>query len=180
MTAETGADVLVVIDVQGKLARLMHDHPVYLENIVRMVRGARLLGVPVVWAEQNPGGLGETVPEVAAALEGLRPIPKTTFSCGADPTVRDALRATACRRAFLVGIEAHICVFQTAVDLLDDGWDVEIVTDAVSARTPANAAVGIDRMRSAGARPTSVEMALYGWLGSSDHPRFRDVLTLVR
>jgi nicotinamidase-related amidase len=180
MTVDTGADVLVVIDVQGKLARRMHDHPAYLENIVRIARGARLLGIPVVWAEQNPRGLGETVPEVAAALDGLSPIPKTAFSCGADPAVREALRATACRRAFLVGIEAHICVFQTAVDLLDDGWEVEVVTDAVSSRTPANAAVGVGRMRDAGARATSVEMALYAWLGSSEHPRFREVLALVR
>lgn len=172
--------VLVVIDVQGKLARLMFEHPAYVEHLVRMARGARILGVPVVWAEQNPQGLGPTIPEVAEALEGLRPIAKTSFSCGSDPAVREALAATACRRAFLVGIETHICVAQTALDLLADGWEVEVVTDATSSRTAANKEIGLTRMREAGARTTGVETALYGWLGSSDHPRFRDVLALVR
>jgi nicotinamidase-related amidase len=127
--------VLVVVDVQGKLAGLMHEREALFGNLVRLARGAQVLGLPVLWAEQNPKGLGPTVPEVAAAMPpGLAPITKMSFSCCGEPRFLAALEATGRRQVLVAGIEAHICVYQTAVDLAARGYQVQLVVDAVSSR----------------------------------------------
>jgi nicotinamidase-related amidase len=177
---KTDQTVLVLIDIQGRLAQLMHDCEALFTNLRRLVQGAKVLGLPILWLEQYPAGLGPTIPEIAELLTDLKPVEKMCFSaCGSEAFL--ARLSTAERRqVLLAGIEAHVCVYQTAADLLAAGYEVEIVADAVSSRTAANRDLALGRMRVAGARLTSVEMALFELLRTAEAPQFRDVARLVK
>jgi nicotinamidase-related amidase len=130
--------------------------------------------------EQYPQGLGPTVPEIAQLLGARRPIEKTCFSAHGSEEYRRQLQACGRRQLLLAGIETHICVYQTARHLLDEDYYVEIVGDAVSSRTAANKALGIDKMVRAGAQVTSVEMALFELLGEAGTPQFKTIARLVK
>jgi nicotinamidase-related amidase len=171
--------VLLVVDVQGKLARLMHEAEALFDTLARLVRGAKVLEVPVVATEQNPPGLGPTVGEVAPLLPAP-PIPKMAFSCCGEPVLMAALEATGRRQVLLAGIEAHICVYQTARDLRVRGYEVHVVADAVSSRAVRNRDIGLAKMQAAGAEVTSVETALFEMLTVAEGPRFKQVLEIVR
>jgi len=172
--------VLALIDVQGKLAQLMHEREALFDNLQRLVKGVRVLELPVLWLEQYPQGLGPTIPEVAHLLTGLQPIAKTCFSAWGSGEFRDRLAAAGRRQVLLAGIESHVCVYQTAVDLLAAGYEVEVVADAVSSRTAANRRLGLDRMRLAGARVSSVEMALFELLRTAEAPAFKEIARIVK
>lgn len=172
--------VLVLIDLQGRLAQLMHGREALFDNLQRLIRGAQALGLPILWLEQYPQGLGPTIPEVAGLLPGLTPIAKTCFSaCGSEAFLAQ-LTGLERSQVLLAGIEAHVCVYQTAVDLLAGRYEVHVVTDAVSSRTAANAELGRQRMGDAGARLTSVEMALFELLRTADAPAFKAVARIVK
>jgi len=177
LTAENA--VLIVVDVQGKLARLMHEAEALFNNLSRLIRGATVLGLPVVATEQNPEGLGPTVEEVRRHLP-MAPIPKMAFSCCGEPAVVDALEATGRPQVLLCGIETHICVYQTARDLLARGREVHVVADAVSSRTPRNRDIGLEKMRAAGAQVTSVETALFEMVEVAEGPAFKQILEIVK
>ncbi len=171
---------LVVIDVQGKLALLMHDKAELFTNLRRMIQGARVLGVPILVTEQYPEGIGPTVPEIAEVLPELDPISKVCFSCcGADKFV-SSLQSLGRRAVLVTGIETHICVMQTVLDLLEAAYDVHVVADAVSSRSADNKRIGLERMRDAGAVITSTESALYELLGVASGPEFKAVLKLIK
>ncbi len=172
--------VLVVVDVQEKLSAVMFERDRLLDAAQRLVRGARALDVPVIWLEQNPQRLGATVPQLAAALEGLQPIPKMAFDCCESEAFASALAASGRRRVLLAGIEAHICVYQTAMGLLARGHDVHIASDAVSSRTEANRGLALARLRDLGAAITGVEMALYEMLRVAEGERFKAILRIVK
>lgn len=172
--------VLVLIDVQGKLAQVMHDPETLLVNLQKTVRGALALGLPVLWLEQNPERMGETVPELKALLTGHAPIPKMSFSCCGAQAFMQQLESLGRRQVILAGIETHVCVHQTAADLLAKGFEVEVVADAVSSRRAADKEIGLARMQAEGARVTNVEMLLFALMRTAQHPAFRDVLKVVR
>lgn len=178
MLTRDGA-VLVVVDVQGKLARLMHEAEALFDALSRLIRGARVLEVPVVATEQNPAGLGPTIEELAPLLPGPV-IPKMAFSCCGEPAFEKSLEATGRRQVLLAGIETHICVYQTARDLLSRGREVHVVADGVSSRTAGNRAVGLEKMRAAGAEVTSVETALFEMLAVAEGSAFKEILRIVR
>jgi len=171
--------VLLVVDVQGKLARLMHEADALFDQIARLVRGAKVLEVPVLATEQNPDGLGPTVDEVRPHLPSA-PTAKMAFSCCGEPAVVEALEATGRRQVLLCGIETHICVYQTARDLLARGWEAHVAADAVSSRTAGNREVGLEKMRVAGAEITSVETALFEMLQAAEGPAFKQILKIVK
>jgi nicotinamidase-related amidase len=171
---------LVIVDVQGKLAQLMDDRETLFANLQRMARSARVLGLPILWAEQIPEKLGPTIPELAALLEGFSPISKTSFSCAGSGEFLALLDACGRRQLLLTGIEAHICVYNTAADLLARGYEVQVVEDAVGARTATNKAVGVHRMRELGAALTSTEMALFEMMETAEHPCFREIQAIVK
>lgn len=171
---------LVLIDVQGKLASLMHQREELYRNLEILIKGAQVLELPILWLEQYPQGLGPTIPEVAALLEGQQPLAKLCFSACGLPEFRQALRQSNRRRVLLAGIEAHICVYQTCRDLLDQGYGVEVVGDAVSSRIAENKKTGLDRMTQAGAVLTSVEMALFELLRVAGTPQFKEIARLVK
>lgn len=171
---------LVLIDVQGKLASLMHQREELYRNLEILIKGAQILDLPILWLEQYPQGLGPTIPEVAELLKDQQPLAKVCFSACGLPEFTQALRASGRRRVLLAGIEAHICVYQTCRDLLDQGYQVEVVADAVSSRTPENKQTGLDRMVQAGAVLTSVEMALFELLRVAGTPQFKEIARLVK
>jgi nicotinamidase-related amidase len=177
----TSADcVLVIVDVQGKLAQMMTDKETMFANIGRMIRGAQALSIPILWAEQNPTKLGPTIPEVASLLPDVEPIAKNCFSCTGEPAFTRALSALGRRQVLLVGMEAHVCVYQTAIDLLAAQYTVELVEDAVSSRIASNKSVAVRKMTALGVGLTSTEMALFELLGTAEHPAFREVQAVFK
>lgn len=172
--------VFVLIDVQGKLAQVMHQKEDLFRNLQILIQGLQALDIPVLWLEQYPEGLGPTIPEIAELLPDDAAIPKVCFSGCGQPEFRARLQDLKRKQVLVAGIEAHICVYQTVRDLLDMGHEVEVVADAVSSRTPVNRQVGLDRMSSMGASITSVEMLLFELLGEAGSDVFRQIAKLVK
>jgi nicotinamidase-related amidase len=155
---------LVVVDIQERLLPAIFERERVVQNAVRLLKGAAILRVPFFATEQYRKGLGVTVPEVAGAVAGFLPELKTK-------QVSDVL---------LCGIEAHVCVSQTCLDLLEAGFRVFVAADAISSRTPENYRFGLDRMRAAGAVVVSTEMALFELLEQAGTEEFKQVLGLVK
>jgi len=177
---EISNSVLLVVDVQGRLAEAMYEKEELFKNIERIIKGARVLDVPIIWAEQNPDGLGGTTPRIAACLEGLTPIKKNSFSCCGNDEFMAKLKETGRNQILISGIEAHICIYQTTAQLIDDGYEVEVVTDAVSSRTEWNKDIGLNKMAEAGASLTCVETALFELLKVSGGDKFKEILKIVK
>lgn len=172
--------VLVLIDVQGKLAQAMHRKEDLFANLVKLVQGAQALGLPILWLEQNPDGLGSTIPELAGLLAEHQPIIKFSFSACGENAFMKALTHLNRRQLLLAGIETHVCVYQTAADLCGQGYDVQVVADAVSSRTPENRKIGLHRIRTAGASLTSVETALFELVAVARGEVFKRLLRIVK
>lgn len=172
--------VLILIDVQGNLSETMYEKALLFDNMKKMLRSARVLGIPVLWLEQIPEKLGPTRAELAELLPDQSPIPKKTFSACGHPPFMEALRKSGRRQAILMGIETHICVCQTAVDLLRKGFGVHVPVDAVGSRTPVNKAVGLEKMVSAGARKTTVETVIFEIMKHAEAPEFREIINIIK
>jgi nicotinamidase-related amidase len=172
--------VLVIVDVQGKLAALMKDKEILFENLVRMAQGAKVLGIPIIWNEQVPEKLGETIAPLKEVLTDNAPLAKVSFSCCGNPAFMEKLRAFGRKQVILVGIETHICVYQTALDLIKNDYEIHLVVDAVSSRHESNRRVGIERMKEAGAILTTVEMSLFEMLGRAEGEKFRQIAKIVK
>lgn len=175
------ATACVIIDVQQKILSVMNDPTQTETRLVQLIDGLRALDIPMILLEQYPQGLGPTAEKVQVALPGVTAIAKTTFSAYQHDTFVKALQAIDdLDRIILCGIEAHICVYQTARDLLEAGYIVEVVADAVDSRTADNKQLGIDRMAQEGALITSVEMVLFELLGHAKHPHFKTISNLIK
>jgi nicotinamidase-related amidase len=172
--------VLVVVDIQGKLAQLMHDRESLFDNVKKMIRGAGILELPIIWVEQNPRGLGPTVPEIAELMPGKIPISKMTFSCAGNRNFTRELEALGRKQVLLVGIETHVCIYQTVMDLKELSYEVQVVADAVSSRTEENKRVALMRIRDLGAALTTAETALFELLKVAEGPRFKAMLKVVK
>lgn len=172
--------LLVVIDIQGNLARAMDGKEALFANAARMIAGARIFGLPIVVTEQTPEKLGATIPELVPLLTGTEPIRKESFNCCAVPAFMDALAGTSRRQVLLAGIEAHICVYQTALDLIGAGYELHVVADAVSSRTARNRELALERLRQEGATITSTETVLFELLKTAADPRFKEIFRLVK
>jgi len=174
---------LVLIDVQERLFPAMDiDHrEEVMRNIKVLAASARRLRVPIFVTEQYPKGLGHTLQELADTLgPGMEPIEKVAFSCCAVGAFRSRLEATSARRVVVAGIEAHVCVLMSALDLLAEGYAVHVVADAVTSRTQANWRLAMDYLRQAGAVVTATETVLFQLLGQADTEEFRELARLIR
>ncbi len=178
LTAENS--VLVLIDIQEKLSAAMIEKQSLIESAVRMVNGARVLEIPIIRTEQNPDGLGRTVPELDRLLSDEEPVTKLSFSCYGEPRFVDKLRSLNRSQILVGGIESHVCVYQTVLDLLPNGYEVQVLADVVSSRTEANRAIGLERCRQAGAIITSVETALFEMLRAAEGDKFKQMLKVVK
>ncbi|MBO8128142.1 MAG: hydrolase [Peptococcaceae bacterium] len=172
--------VLVVIDVQEKLARTMHAREILFDNLQRLIKGSKVLDVPVLLVEQYPKGLGPTIDEVKELLPGIRPIVKDTFNCCDNDEFVKMLAAFSRKQVLVAGIEAHICVYQTAVGLQDLGYEVQVVADAVSSRALGNKEIGLRKMERYGVDITSVETALFELLRAARGEEFKEILSIIK
>lgn len=172
--------VLVLIDIQGKLARIVHDSEFVIDSISRAVQGAKVLGLPILWLEQYPKGLGPTVEEIALHLTDEKPIEKITFSAYDTEEFVEVLEKTGCKNVLLAGIETHICVYQTAAHLIENGYNVELLADCVTSRTALNREIGIEKMKQIGAKITSVEMALFEMQQIAKGDEFKAISKIVK
>jgi nicotinamidase-related amidase len=170
----------VVVDIQERLLPAIHEPQRVVQNSLRLIRGANILRLLILATEQYRKGLGPTVPEVASALAEVAPVEKLSFSaCGADGLLA-TLRTKKITDVLLCGIEAHVCVSQTGLDLLDAGFRVFVVADAVSSRTAENHRLGLQRLEKAGAVLVSTEMALFELLERAGTEEFKRILELVK
>ena len=172
--------VLIFIDVQCSLAEVMHDKRNLFKNLERMVKGAQVLEVPILLTEQLPEKLGPTSERFKQILESLMVIEKSSFSCCGEPVFVDAFQALEKQQAILVGIEAHVCVYQTALDLMGNDIEVYVVADAVSSRTPENRDLALQALRDAGAKIVPTETVLLALQRDAANPGFKDLLKLIK
>ena len=171
---------LLLIDIQVKLWNVMHEKESLLENTQKLIKGLRLMGAPVLVTEQNPHGLGPTHPDLIQLLPEAKPLPKFCFSCSQDPAFRDSAAGLKKKQVLVCGIEAHICVYQTSLDLLAAGYEVQVIADAVSSRTPRNRDIALARLQSEGVRISSVEMALFELLKTAESPAFKELSRIIK
>ena len=176
----TDDTAMVLIDIQEKLARAMHNKEALFDNLKRMVKGARIFGLPILWAEQNPDGLGPTIREIADLLPDKKPVSKFSFSCCGNKAFMKNLNAINCKNMLVAGIEAHVCVYQTVADLVNLKFDVQVVSDAVASRTPENRLIGLEKSKAAGAGLTSTETALFELLKDAGNEHFREIIEVVK
>jgi isochorismate hydrolase len=172
--------VLLLVDIQGKLAQLMHEKERLFRNLQTLVKGVQVLEVPILWMEQNPEGLGPTIPEIANLLTDITPISKMSFSCCQNTSFVKALAGLNRKQVLIAGIEAHICVYQTTAELIDMGYAVHVAADAVSSRTEENKTIGLQKMKDAGASWTSVETLLFELLRVAEGEKFKAMLKIVK
>ncbi len=172
--------VLVVVDVQGKLASLMYDRDALFKNIQILIQAAKILDIPILWCQQCPEALGATVPEIAELLTGNDPINKASFNCCGDEQFIGKLNSTNRTQILLCGIEAHVCIYQTAACLQEKGLTVNVIADAVSSRTLDNKQIAISKMQAMGINISSTEMAIFELLKTADHPKFKQITKLVK
>ncbi|WP_180769126.1 hydrolase [Vibrio parahaemolyticus] len=172
---------LIVVDVQGKLATLMHESDALIENITKLVKGAKALDLPILWLEQNPERLGPTAEPIREVLKSTHlPITKYTFDGCKEATFKVAVENAKVDTWLVCGIESHICVYQTAVSLRQSGYRVELVTDCVSSRTAANKALALAKLTANGVVLTGLEMCLYEMVEDCRAPEFKEILALIK
>jgi nicotinamidase-related amidase len=172
--------LLLVVDIQQKLAPAITDSERVAANSARLLEGAQLLGVPAFVSEQYVKGLGPSLEIIRRAAGDARFFEKTHFSCAAEPGVLELLRATGRPQVVLTGTETHVCVLQTAFGLLAAGFDVYVVSDAAGSRTLESRSTAIERMRAAGIGIVTTEMVLFEWLHQAGTDDFRKLLPLIK
>ena len=171
---------LIVVDVQGKLARLIHDSDTLISNCAKLIQGVKALKLPIILLEQNPEKLGGTVTELKTHFENVPAITKCTFNACDSAEFLHTANTMEIDTWLICGIETHICVYQTARGLLDSGFNVELVSDCVSSRTLSNMQLGINRAKACGAEVTGLEMCLYELVKDCQSPEFKQILSLIR
>ncbi|EJG02565.1 hydrolase [Flavobacterium sp. F52] len=171
---------LIIIDVQGKLARIVQNSEKLAENLEKLIKGCQILSIPIVWAEQNPKGLGRTIPELEKLLLHQKPIEKYTFNAYENDVFKQAIMDSGRKQWLICGIEAHICVYQTAIGLLSNNFEVEIVIDCVSSRETKSIETAIQKLQQKGASVTNIEMCLYELVKDSRRDIFKEILTLIK
>lgn len=171
---------LLVVDVQERLAPAMEPGRPFMAACAKLLEAANVLKVPLMASEQYPKGLGRTVPELATLVPEIQRYEKMEFSCYANAPLRAALKGVKRSQVLLAGIEAHVCVLQTALDLAEAGNAVFVITDATASRRPESRETAFRRMREAGVTLVTLEMVLFEWLRSAADPEFRAVSKLIR
>ncbi|MBN1291540.1 MAG: hydrolase [Candidatus Latescibacteria bacterium] len=172
--------ILIVTDIQGNLAQLMHEREALFKNVGILIEGIKALDIPILWIEQYPRGLGPTVPEVASHLDGYEPLPKKTFSSIRNQAIKERFESFKRNQVLLTGIETHVCIYQSAMDLLARGIETHVVSDAVSSRTALNKQIGLDKIARAGGHITTVETALFELLKVAEGDTFKKIIKLVK
>ncbi|HXY55313.1 MAG TPA: hydrolase [Nitrospirota bacterium] len=177
---ERDDSVLLIVDIQDKLAAVMKEKDKVVKNNLILIEVSKMLKIPVVVTEQYPKGLGRTVPEIRAVLSEYRPVEKMTFNCCSAAAFLLEIKKTNRKKIIITGMETHICVLQTATGLLRDGFIPHVVQDAVCSRTKENWKTGTEFMRDAGAAVTCTETVLFQLLGVAGTEEFRAVSRMIK
>ncbi|WP_151632517.1 isochorismatase family protein [Noviherbaspirillum aerium] len=174
---DASRSTLIIIDLQQRLMPAIHEGDAVVKNALRLAQTAKLLGIPVIGTAQNPDGLGPNVAEVHAQCDSV--FSKMDFDACAEKGFLDAIAGDR-NELIVAGCEAHVCVLQSVLGLLGRGHHVRLVADAVGSRVPFNRQIALDRAKTAGAELLTTEMVLFEWMRSAAHPRFKDMLRLVK
>jgi nicotinamidase-related amidase len=170
----------LVIDIQERLVPVIHEKEALLKNCGILIEGLQALGIPMLVSQQYTKGLGETVPEISSLFSDFGFIEKRDFSCCGEPEVMLQLNMTGAKNIIVCGIESHVCVLQTVLDLQENGFNPIVVTDAMSSRTPYSIEIAKERFRYEGVLMTSVESLLFELTRSSAAPGFKVISKLVK
>ena len=170
--------LLAVIDIQGNLYLAMNEKEFLLANTAKLIKGINILEIPIILTEQLK--IGPTIPELARLMPDVKPIIKNSFSCCGDAQFLEALIASGKKQVLVCGIEAHVCAYQTSMDLMGRGYEVYVVADAVSSRTAGNREIGIQKLLASGAILTSTEMALFELLKTATDPKAKDLFRIIK
>ncbi len=172
--------VLLVIDIQGKLATLMHNKENLYRSLQTVIQAFKIMEIPIIWVEQIPEKLGKTVDEVSSLLQNDTSIKKHTFSCYQNDEFKNKLESYNRKQILVTGIETHICIYQTTMELLQNGYEVEIVADAVSSREYENKRIALEKIVNAGGKLTTTEMLVFELLKSADDSNFKKIVPLLK
>jgi len=171
---------LVLVDIQGTLARTVHESNLVFDNWLRLTKACKLFKLPIIMLEQYSRGLGGTIPEVRELLPDVTPIEKITFNACLNPDFLAQVKETGRTQLLVAGIEAHVCVYQTVSGLLAESFEVHVASDAISSRKAWNCQVALERMRDKGAIITTTEIALFEMMRISDNDLFRQFIAIVK
>lgn len=171
---------LLIIDIQEKILSVMQQPETVINNTIKLIRGFKILGAPIYFTEQYPRGLGPTNSEIAGELAGLTPIQKMSFSCCGAENLFSELKEKNIQQVVVAGIETHVCVQQTVLDLLENNFQVNLIADAVSSRHLIDHETAIKRMQSHNAEITTTESALFEILGVSGTDEFKAISRIIK
>lgn len=171
---------LLIIDVQERILKVMRKHEALIENLLKLIRGFKILDLPVFYTEQYPKGLGSTVSELINELEEVEAIQKMSFSCSGAGDLFDDLKKKNIQQIVVCGIESHVCVQQTVLDLIAAGFQVDVAADGVSSRKKIDYKIALKRMRKNGAEVTTTESILFELLNVCGTDQFKAVSKLVK
>ena len=172
--------LILIVDIQEKLAPAILNADEVVANTIKLICAAQYLNVPVLASEQYPSGLGPTVSPIRELLPAQVRFEKTHFSCLGEPDVAERLQRQQRPQIIICGMEAHVCVLQTAIDVKAAGYATMVVADAVSSRRAESRELGIARIREAGVTIVNAEMVLFEWLGQAGTPEFKALLPLIK
>lgn len=177
---KTEEALLIIIDIQGKLAEVVDESEKHNAAAYKMIDGALALDIPILLTAQAPHKIGHTTAQVRELLPNKHEFARIGFSILTSPEIRVTLKASQRKQIILCGFESHICVYQSAMDLMAAGYEVYILSDAVSSRDPQNKAHTLMELRAEGAHLINVETALYALMRDANHPAFRTIAKIVR
>ncbi|WDP88351.1 MAG: hydrolase [Desulfobacter sp.] len=177
---EIDKSVMLLVDVQGQLAELMYEKESLFNNLEILIKSIKLMGIPIIWMEQIPSKLGRTTPRISELMEGESPVEKSSFSCCGEPEFMSRFNTLGRSQVIITGIESHICVYQTGLDLVGRNCKVQVVADCVSSRTAENKAIGLNRLERGGAGITSVEMLIFELLKTAEGDLFKQIVKLIK
>lgn len=180
MRLDRGASFLLLVDVQEKLAPHVEGHERLIARAGALARAAKLLGVPVLASEHCPDRIGRTVPQLRSIVGEDAIVSKVHFSCADEASCLARFNALGRRQVVITGIEAHVCVMQTALGLRERGYEPFLVEDAVGSQREEDRAAGLQRIAAAGCSSATTEMAIFEWLHRADDVRFRETLQIVK
>ncbi len=171
---------LLIIDIQKRILPVIKDYELVVENTLKLIKGFKAMGLPIYYTEQYPKGLGPTEEQIVKELDGIRPTDKMTFSCSGAGELFNILKANNHSQIVVCGIESHVCVQQTVLDLIENDFQVNLAADAVSSRKEKDYAVALNRMRHHSAEVTTTESILFELLNVCGTDVFKQVSKIVK
>ncbi len=171
---------LLIIDIQERILSVINNHQLVFDNTLKLIKGFKVLGLPIYFTEQYPKGLGPTTRSILDELGDIKPFDKMSFSCSGAGELFDEFKKKNLLQIVVCGIEAHVCVQQTVLDLIENGFQVNLAADAVSSRKEMDYRTALDRMRQHGTEVTTTESILFELLNVCGTPQFKEVSKIVK